>query len=46
VVAAYTAFVNRLEKGGYRVGMGNTRDFKLWWRAVRFNLVYFCVMAK
>jgi hypothetical protein len=46
VVASYTAFVNRLEKEGYRVGIGSTRDFKLWWRAVRFNLVYFCVKAK
>jgi hypothetical protein len=29
VVTVYTAFVNRLEKEGHRVGAGTVRDFKL-----------------
>jgi hypothetical protein len=46
VSAAYIAFVRRLEKEGYRTGIGKIRDFKLLWRAVRFNLKYFYVKAK
>jgi hypothetical protein len=45
-VTAYTLFVKRLKDDGYQVGINKIRDFKLWWRTVRFNLVYFCVKAK